>query len=84
MERLPDSFRFSDPSGRETDWELVQESSARVAEDGLLHVTVRRHARRARALLFAADYFPMFREWNRRAASPAARTIVVRHDAGGR
>jgi len=84
VERLPDSFRFSDPSGRETDWELVQESSARVAEDGLLHVTVRRHARRARALLFAADYFPMFREWNRRAASPAARTIVVRHDAGGR
>jgi len=78
VESMPDSFRFSDPSGREKDWELVHEASARLAEDGLLHVTVRRFSRRSRSLFFSADYFPMFREWNRRAAAPSARTIVVR------
>jgi len=78
IESLPESFRFSDPSGREADWELVHEASSHMAEDGLLHVIVRRFSRRSRSLLFSADYFPMFREWNRRAAAPDARTIVVR------
>ncbi len=77
VECLPETFRFEDPSGREKDWVLVHEAKSRIAEDGLLHVTVRRFIKRSRALMYSADYFPMFREWNRRAASPAARTIVI-------
>ena len=78
VESLPESFRFTDPLGRDAEWQLVHEVSERVAEDGLLHVTVRRFTRRPSTLFFSADYFPMFQEWDRRAAAPSARTIVVR------
>ena len=78
VEKLPESFSFFDPSGRESNWEFVHEASSRIADDGLLHVTVRRRVQRTRSLVYSADYFPVFKQWNTRAASPSARTIVVR------
>ena len=47
-------------------------------KDGCLVVTVKRRAYRAKATTLTADYAPFLQEWNRRATSLDARTVVVR------
>ena len=76
IERLPESLLLSNPTRPEEAW-LTHDVSHQI-EDGRLHVTVRRRVRRDRATQLSADYFPFLRDWNRRAASRACRTLVVR------
>ena len=59
---------------------MRHEVSTRV-EDGRLHVTVRRRTGRAAATRLEVDDHPFLADWNRRAASEAARTVVVRRKA---
>ena len=76
IEHLPESLRLSNPTRPEEEW-LAHDVSHRI-EDGRLHVTVCRRVRRERATQLSADYFPFLRDWNRRAASRACRTLIVR------
>ena len=76
IERLPENLLLSNPMRPEEAW-LTHDVSHRI-EDGRLHVTVRRRVRRERATQLSADYCPFLRDWNRRAASRACRTLVVR------
>ncbi len=76
IEHLPESLLLSNPVRLDEAW-LEHDVSHRV-EDGRLHVTVRRRARREHATQLPADYFPFLRDWNRRAASRACRTLSVR------
>ncbi|MGN0847771.1 MAG: DUF3857 domain-containing protein [Kiritimatiellia bacterium] len=76
IEHLPESFEIRNPLDADDVW-LRHDVSSRVVE-GRLHVTVRRRVCRARATLLGADYHPLLHDWNRRAASAAARTLSVR------
>ena len=76
IERLPESLRLVNPADGTDVW-LTHDMSHEVV-DGVLRVTVRRRARREHATQLPADYFPFLRDWNRRAASRACRTLVVR------
>ena len=79
IERLPESLLLSNPTRPEEAW-LTHDVAHRI-EDGRLHVTVRRRVRREQATQLSADYFPFLRDWNRRAASRACRTLIVRRRA---
>ena len=76
VEHLPESLRLSNPTCPSEKW-LTHDVSYRIENDRL-HVTVRRRVRRERATQLSADYFPFLLDWNRRAASRACRTLVVR------
>lgn len=76
IETLPKDLAIYNPLDAGDAW-LKHEVSRRIVEDRL-HVTVRRRVFRERATLLGADYHPVLRDWNRRAAADAARTIVVR------
>ena len=76
IEHLPESLLLSNPMRPDEAW-LTHDVSHRI-EDGRLRVTVRRCVRREHATQLSADYFPFLRDWNRRAASRACRTLVVR------
>ena len=76
IEHLPENLLLSNPMRPGETW-LKHDVSHRV-EGGRLHVTVRRRTRREHATQLPADYFPFLRDWNRRAASRACRTLVVR------
>ena len=47
-------------------------------KDGCLVVTVKRRVYRAKATTLTADYAAFLQEWNRRATSLDARTVIVR------
>ena len=76
IEHVPESLLLSNPARPDEAW-LTHDVSHRI-EGGRLHVTVRRRVMRERATLLSSDYFPFLRDWNRRAASRAARTLTVR------
>ena len=76
VEHLPETLALANPTCPGETW-LAHDVSHRVV-DGRLHVTVRRRVQRARATTLSADYFPFLRDWNRRAASRACRTLTVR------
>ena len=76
IEHLPESLRLANPADGLDIW-MTHDVSHTVV-DGQLHVTVRRRAHRARATQLTADYFPFLRDWNRRAASRACRTLTLR------
>lgn len=83
-ELLPEEFEFGEPSGRAADcaWTLRQTAEVKKGEDGRVRVTVRRVSARDRGLDFAADYYGLFRERNRRAESERACTITMRKKEG--
>ncbi len=77
IECLPKPFEIRNPHNENEVW-LRHEVTSRV-EGGRLHVTVRRCApARAVDTLLGAEYHPFLHDWNRRAASVAARMISVR------
>ena len=76
IEHLPESLLLSNPARPGEAW-LTHDVSHRIENDRLC-VTVRRCVRREHATQLSADYFPFLRDWNRRAASRACRTLIVR------
>jgi hypothetical protein len=76
IEHMPEQLERRNPADGAETW-LTHDVTHRI-EDGRLRVTVRRRARRDRAVQLSADYFPFLRDWNRRAASRACRTLTVR------
>lgn len=76
IERLPDAFTLRNPLRANEIW-LKHEVKSRV-ENGRLVVTVTRRVAREKSTMLSSDYFAFLKDWNRRAASPACRTVVVR------
>ncbi|MGN0853353.1 MAG: DUF3857 domain-containing protein [Kiritimatiellia bacterium] len=78
VERLPDAFTLRNPLDAAEIW-LEHEVTSRVEGERLV-VTVTRRSRRERATMLSPDYFAFLKDWNRRAASFACRTVVVRRN----
>lgn len=76
IERLPDAFTLRNPKNNKEIW-IARDVVSR-HENGHLIVTVTHTSQRAHATILSADYAALLREWNRRLAAPAARTIIVR------
>ncbi len=76
VEHLPESYVLINPANAGDVW-LRHEVTSRV-EDGRLVVAVSRATERPRMTILPSDYFAFLEDWNRRASSPAGRTIVVR------
>jgi len=79
VEHLPPAFAFGDPcAAGGSDWTLAHDVKTERDADGRLHVHVRRRTVRPKAHVVPCDYCPVLRDWNRRAAALAARTITIR------
>ena len=76
VEHLPTALTLRNPSDTKDVW-LTHTATSRM-KDGCLVVTVKRRAYRAKATTLTADYAAFLQEWNRRATSLDARTVVVR------
>ncbi len=75
VESLPEPYVLANPADS-SPW--VTFKVDRRTEDGRLVVTLVRVIHRRTATVLGADYFPFIRDWNRRMAAPAGRTITVR------
>ena len=75
VERLPEPYELRSPADG-SPW--ITFTVARRVEAGRLTVTLTRHIHRRTASVLGADYCPFIRDWNRRMAAPAGRTLTVR------
>ena len=75
VESLPEPYVLANPSDG-TPW--VTFTVDRREEEGRLVVTLVRHEHRRTSTVLGADYFTFIRDWNRRMAAPAGRTLSVR------
>ena len=75
VEHLPEPYALKNPADG-TPW--VTFTVERRLVDRRLVVTLTRHEHRRTTTVLGADYFPFFRDWNRRMAAPSGRTLTVR------
>ena len=75
VESLPEPYELANPADS-SPWVTFTVDSR--TENNRLVVTLVRCIHRRTATVLGADYFPFIRDWNRRMAAPAGRTITVR------
>lgn len=76
LEFTPEVFVLHNPMDKKDIW--IEQTVQTNIVDNVLHMKVTREIKETRASSFRPDYAPYFREWNRKASSPAVRTITVR------
>ena len=76
IESVPEAFAVRNPNDPGEAWLFTVVSSE--VRDGVLGVDVRVVREARRAAMLSPDYFPLLKEWDRRAGSKANTTIVVR------
>ena len=75
IEHLPEPYVLKSPSDGQP-W-VTFTVEKRIADQRLV-VTLMRHEHRRTTTVLSADYFPFIRDWNRRMAVLAGRTLTVR------
>ena len=76
IEFIPEEFTLRNPMDKNEVW-LEQIVKTNIVNN-ILHVNIIRKTHQKRAASFDPDFAPYFREWNRKASSPAAKTITIR------